>query len=293
MTNNIDTAFVRQFGDEVIHLAQQDESRLIGTVKRKSITGDRHYFDRLGPVEVMKKVGRAQPTVLQDPDHSRRIVKIEDFVGTQSLDKQDELRMLIDPKSDYAKSLAAGMGRQWDKTIIAAATGVAEASTTSDLTESNVSLPAGNIIDEDFGTADSNLTIAKLIEAKRLLDSNEVGSAERRYCVVTASQLAALLNTTQVTSADFNTVRALVAGELNTFLGFDFIRTELLENQSEGFRQVLCYTESAIGMAMADEMTVRISERPDLNYIWQVHSASTFGAVRIEEEKMIVIECVE
>ncbi len=292
--NNIDTATVRQFADEIILLSQQEESRLLVTVKRKSITGDRHYFDRLGPIEVFKKIGRNSPTILQDPDHSRRIVKIEDYVGTLGLDKQDELRMLIDPKSDYARQIASGHGRQWDKTIIAAATGVSEASSTADLTESNVVLPAGNIIDEDFGTgSDTNLTVEKLREAKKKLDENEVGSSEKRYCIVNASALDSLLSETEVTSSDFNVVKTLVQGEINTFLGFEFIRTELLENQSEGFRQILCYTASAIGMVMANEMQVRIDERPDLNYTWQVQASSTFGAVRIEEEKMIAIECVQ
>lgn len=293
MANNIDNATVRQFSDEIIMLAQQEESRLLTTVKRKSITGDRSYFDRLGPVDVFKKTGRAQPVVHQDPDHSRRIVKIEDFVGALLLDKQDELRMLIDPKSDYAKSIAMGMARQWDKIIISAATGLAEASTTSDLTESTVALPAGNIVDEDFGAADTNLTVEKLREAKKRLDENEVGSSERRYCIVNASALDNLLADTTVTSSDFNTVKALVQGELNTFLGFDFVRTELLEDQSEGFKQILCYTQSAIGMVMADEMSVRIDEIPTLHHATQILAASTFGAVRIEEEKLIVIECVQ
>lgn len=293
MTDNISNATVRQFTDDVIILVQQEESRLVGTVKQKSITGDRMYFERLGSIDVMENIGRFSPTVLQDADHSRRLVKIKDYDGGLGLDPKDELRMLIDPKSDYARILAMGMGRQLDKTIIAAAAGLSESSTTADLTEATVALPAGNIIDQAFGAGSDNLSVEKLREAKKKLDENEVGSTEERVCIVTASNLDALLGTTEVTSSDFNTVKALVQGEIETFLGFRFIRTELLENQSEGFRQVLCYTKSAIGLAMADDMKVMVDRRPDLKNIWQVLIQSTFGAVRIEEEKVIVIECDE
>jgi hypothetical protein len=161
---------------------------------------------------------------------------------------------------------------------------------------SNVALPSGQTVDEDFGTADSNLTLAKLVEAKRILDKNEI-SSENRTLVHNASALANLLNDTTVTSADYNSIKALVKGEIDTFLGFKFIQTELLNGTADGTDgdPVLCIAmqKDAMGLAMGQDINVRISERDDKSYATQVYASMSMGATRIEDEGVVSIECVQ
>ena|SRR3990167_5511011 len=296
MSIEVNKAFVQQFSDNIIMLAQQDGSRLIGAVTVKPITGKYAHFDRLGAVVARQKTSRHSDVVYSDHPHSRRRVSINDFYAADLVDQEDDIRMLIDVRSPYARSISMALGRQIDDLIIDAALGNA-ASIDADDASSNVALPSTQIVDEDFGTANSNLTIAKLIEAKRLIDRNDVDDREARVMVVNASALAALLNTTQVTSSDFNTVKALVRGEIDTYLGFRFIRSERLDGVADGTDtspvKCIAFVQSGIGYAMGRDIQVKMAELPEKHFATQVYATMTGGAVRIEEEKVVQVEVVQ
>jgi len=144
-----------------------------------------------------------------------------------------------------------------------------------------------------IGAGIAGLTLANMISAKEILDKNETDPEEPRYMVVTAKQLSDLLAITNVTSSDFATVKALVQGEVDTFLGFNFIRSQRLGTDSSGNRQVLAFCQSAIGLAVGSDVTTKISERDDKNYATQVFLSMSIGATRIEDEKMVEIACTE
>lgn len=297
MSIEVDKAFVQQFSANLIHLAQQRGSKLAGTVMRKDVTGKYAHFDRLGATSAQKRTTRHGDTPLIDTPHSRRRVGLDDYEWADLIDQQDEVRMLIDPKSAYAQAGAWALGRTLDDLIVSAATGNAVSVSAADAA-SNVALPAAQTIDEDFGTgSDTNLTLEKLIEAKRILMKNEVDMSEEMTLVLNASALANLLNDSTITSADYNSIRALVRGEIDTFMGFKFVITERLSGTADGTDTdpVLClaYPKSAIGLAMGKDINARISERDDKSYATQVYAAMTAGAVRIEDEKVVSIECVQ
>lgn len=296
MSIEVNKAFVQQFSNNLIQLAQQKGSRLMGTVMNKQVVGKAAHFDRLGATAAVRRTSRHGDTPQIDTPHSRRRVAMDDYEWADLIDNQDELRMLIDPRSDYAKAGAWAIGRSMDDVIIDAATGNAVSIDAGDAS-SNVALPSGQIVDEDFNTADSNLIVEKLIEAKRILMANDVDMDEELTGVVNASALAALLNETEVQSADYNTIRTLVQGDVDTFMGFRFVRTERLNGTADGTDTdpVLClfYPKSAIGLAVGQDIRVRISERDDKSYATQVYAAATFGATRVEDEKVVSVQCVQ
>jgi hypothetical protein len=295
MSTEINKAFVQQFSDNLLMLAQQKGTRLMGSVRVKKTVGKYDHFDRIGKVSAQKRTSRHGDTPQIDTPHSRRRVVLDDYEWADLIDRQDEIRMITDPRSAYAQSGGNALGRKMDELILDAATGNATSVDSADA-GSNVALPAGQIIDEDFGTADSNLTLAKLIEAKRILDKNEI-SSENRTLVHNASALANLLNDTTVTSADYNSIKALVRGDIDTFLGFKFVKTELLNGTADGTDTdpVLCIAmqKDAMGLAMGQDITVRISERDDKSYATQVYASMTMGATRIEDEGVVSIQCVQ
>jgi hypothetical protein len=111
---------------------------------------------------------------------------------------------------------------------------------------------------------------------------------------VTSKQLTDLLNITQVTDADFNTVKALVEGKVDTFMGFKFLRCERLTTDGSGDRQVIAWAEDGLLLAQGNNMNkTRITERDDKSYSVQVFRSEMFGATRMEEEKVVEIACVE
>jgi len=286
MSVEITTAFVEQYKSNVFHLAQQKGSRLRDAVRSETVTGKAHFFERIGSVAAAKRTSRHADTPRMDTPHSRRKVTMDDYDWADLIDNEDKVRMLISPQSEYAMAGAWAMGRAMDDAIIAAATGNAYGGVSGGTT---IALPAG----QKIAHGSAGLTLEKLIEAKEILDGNDVDPDEARYCVVTSKQLSNLLNIQKVTSADYASVKALVQGQIDTFLGFNFIRTERLGLDANSDRQVLAFTQSGIGLAVGSDVSTRISERADKNYATQVFLSMTIGATRIEDEKVVEIACNE
>ncbi len=133
----------------------------------------------------------------------------------------------------------------------------------------------------------TGMTIAKLTEAKYILDSNDVDPMGR--CIVISPQeLSQLLNTTEITSADYNTVRALVKGDLSTFMGFDFIMSTRLTDDATN-RNCFAFQRDAIGLAYAKDTEVKVGERADMSYAMQVFARFTANAGRIDDAGVVSI----
>jgi hypothetical protein len=287
MSTEVNKAFVQQFSGNLIHLAQQKGSRLAGTVMNRDVVGKYAHFERMGLQTATLRTSRHADTPLTDTPHSRRRVTLNDYDVADLIDSQDELRMLIDPRSAYAQAMANAMGRTLDDIIIDAADGNATAIDSSDASST---VAVAHTVDEDFNTANSDIIVEKVIEARRILMANEVDPSETLHFALDATALATMLQETEVGSIDYNSVKALVRGELNTFMGFNFTQTERLNDSSEGFKNCLAYAGSGIGLAMGQEPRVSIDKRPDKGNATQVLAQMTAGAVRVEEEKVIVVE---
>ena len=286
MSVQITTAFVEQYKSNVFHLAQQKGSRLRDAVRTETVTGKSHFFERIGAVSAQLRTSRHSDTPRMDTPHSRRKVTMDDYDWADLIDNEDKVRMLISPQSDYAQAGAWAMGRAMDDAIITAATGTSLGGVAGG---DSVTLPSGNKVVH----GSTGLNLAKLLSAKEIIDASDVDPEEERFLVCTAGQITDLLNVEQVTSADYATVKALAQGEIDTYLGFKFIRTQRLGTDGDGNRQVLAFTKSAIGLALGADIQTKISERADKNYATQVFLSMTIGATRIEEEKMVEIACTE
>ena len=286
MSVQITTAFVEQYKSNVFHLAQQKGSKLRDAVRTESIVGKSHFFERIGSTAAVKRTSRHADTPRVDTPHSRRKVTMDDYDWADLIDDSDKVRLLISPQSEYAKAGAYAMGRTMDDAIIAAATGNAFGGVSGG---STIALPAG----QKIAHGSTGLTIAKLISAKEKLDAANVDPDEARTLVCSAKQISDLLGTTQITSADFNSVKALVQGDIDTFMGFKFIRSERLGTDSNGNRQVLAFTNTSMGLALGKDIQTKISERADKNYSTQVYLCMTIGATRVEDEKVLEIACTE
>ena len=209
MSVQITTAFVEQYKSNVFHLAQQKGSRLRDAVRTETVTGKSHFFERIGATAAAKRTSRHSDTPRMDTPHSRRKVSMEDYVWADLIDQEDKVIMLISPQSEYAMAGAWAMGRAMDDAIIAAATGTAYGGVAGG---TSVSLASS----QKVAHASANLTIAKLLDAKKILDGSDVDPEEEKYLVCTANQLHDFLNITEVKSSDYNSIKALVQGEVDT-----------------------------------------------------------------------------
>jgi hypothetical protein len=290
MSSQITTSFVEQYSSNVQMLSQQMGSKLRGSVDVETVRGKNAFFDQVGVTAAQLRTSRHGDTPQIDTPHSRRRLSLADYEWADLVDDVDKVRMLVDPTSSYAKAAAAAMNRAMDDVIItafnaSANTGVAGGSSTA--------LPST----QKTATSDQSdgLTIAKLLSAKKILDNNDVDPSRKRYVVCGPQQISDLLGTTQVTSSDYNTVKALAEGSINSYLGFEFIMSTRLNKDATytSDRLVFAYTEDAIKLGIGKDISAKISERADKSYSTQVYYAMSLGAVRMEEKAVVQIPCHE
>ena len=286
MSNQITTAFVQQYSNNVQMLSQQKGSLLRSAVDVETVVGKNSFFDQVGVASAVKRLTRHADTPQMDTPHSRRRVSLSDYEYSDLIDNQDKIRTLIDPTSAYATAAAYALGRAQDDEIIAALSGTAY---TGETGSTATILPSAQKITE---ASTGGLTIAKLRTAKEILDSASVDPSIPRYIAVGPRQITDLLGTTEVTSSDFNSVKALANGEVNSFLGFNFIVSNRLDISSSK-RLCLVWAMDGCKMAIGQDLMTRIDERADKGYAHQVYVCQSIGATRMEEEKVVTIEAHE
>ena len=286
MSNQITTAFVQQYSNNVQMLSQQKGSLLRSAVDVETVVGKNAFFDQVGSALAVKRTTRHADTPQMDTPHARRRVSLVDYEYADLIDNQDKIRTLIDPTSSYASAAAFALGRAQDDEIIAALSGTAFTGETGSTPQA---LPGSQAITES-GTA--GLTIAKLRSAKEILDAASVDPSIARYIAVSPKQITDLLGTTEVTSSDFNSVKALANGEVNSFLGFNFIVSNRLTSASSK-RLCLVWAMDGCKMAIGQDLMTRIDERADKGYAHQVYVCQSIGATRMEESKVVTIQAHE
>ena len=290
MSTQITTAFVEQYSANVQMLSQQMGSKLRSCVDVETITGKNAFFEQVGVTAAQKRTSRHSDTPQIDTPHARRRVSLEDYIWADLIDDVDKVRMLIDPTSSYAKAAAAAMNRSIDDVIITAMNGTAYTGVSGG---TSTALPSAS----KFATSDQSdgLTIAKLLAAKKRFDLQDVDPSIPRYIVCGPTQISDLLATTEIKSSDFNTVKALAQGDIDTFLGFKFITSNRLNLDSTNTDDRLCFafTQDAIKLAIGKDVQAKIDERSDKNYSTQVYYSMSVGASRMEEVKVFQIPCNE
>lgn len=297
MSFEVTTAFVQQYSANMMSTAQQKGSRLRRSVTVENGVGEDYYFDYTGVVEAKPINDRHGDSPLNSTPHSRRRVDLAGFDTGDLIDSLDKVQMLADPTSGYVQAHGSAMGRKMDDVIIAAAFG---ASKTGKDGSTNVTFPAGNIVavdNWDFGTGSGNagLTISKLIKARTILveaEAIEEEAGEPIYFCCAQKQIANLLSTTEATSADYAEVKALVKGTINSFMGFDFIRSERLKKTGNN-RLCMAYTQKGLGLAIGKDITARLAERSDKRFSMYAYFQMFIGATRLRETDVVQVLCLE
>jgi len=293
MSNSINNAFVDDFESRVHQVGQQEVSRVRDCVRNRMGTGDIYNFERLASSDMTNKAttgGRHSPTPINNVAHDRRRAGVETFDWGEAVDNSDLAQILIDPDSEYVQSAGMAYGRKLDEIILDAT--VSDTRTTDGAGAAlGFAADGGTII----GDGTQPLSVDYLRQAKRTLDEAEVMGA--RHIAISAKGLEDLLNVTEVASFDYNTVKALVMGELDTFMGFNFRRTELVPRATSGSDNVIgigavCWVEPCMAIAISDDRFTRIGEDPGLRFSNRIYMETTFGACRVEGAGVVLIDHV-
>lgn len=286
----ITQAFVKQWDDTIRLQAQQKESRLEATVTDKGdITGAAFTANRIAPLEDTPQNNvRHGDTNWSQPNHSTREASMADFYQALPVDRADEPKVLANPNGAYLQSLMAAWNRRKDGIIYQSLLGGSRSKGDYNTTVSDtiVTLPNTQII-VDGGVG---MTKAKIIAARKLFRKNEVDNhnGEELFILYTSDMLEDILADTTMTSADWMAVKAFQEGDIaGKWCGFTWVPYENL-NAVGNIVSTAAYTKTALlrGTGFVEGKSQRRGDKKDT---MQVSMAGSYGAVRVEEEKVVQV----
>jgi len=287
MSVQIETARVVAFARGIRHLAEQKMSRFRGAVRFEGLmTGKREYFDQIGAVTATKQTSRHADTPQTDTPHYKRAVDPAFFAHADLLDDPDKLRVINDPTNAYAVAFGRAFARAMDDEVVAAAFA------TSVTGEDGGSTAAFDTTNYRITSGSAGLTLAKLVQANKILRAAENDPDEGMFIAVSQEQIEDMLNDPTITSADYNSVRLLMTGEITQFMGFTWIPSERL-GTTAGERRCIAWARNSLLLGALKEPMTRVSERADKNYTTQVYMCMDIGATRMDETGVVEILCTE
>jgi len=352
-TGFVDDAFVQSFKDGVRFTAQSKGSKLRPYIMVEDQNSELQAYDQVKKTYMISKQqfdltppnavqGRHGASPIIATAHRKRNVELGDWILGDAIDQQDKVRTLNDFENSYVKNFGYASGRQMDYCAINGnlneATGAAGvggifgtnrlgksgdltltwdqwiAGTGAAGTDGDVAHPAHQIAHGSVG-----MTLEKWIQAKTTLDGADLVEDEGGRCIVmTEIQLQELLSDPQLTSSDYNTVKALVSGEVGSFLGMEVLiissnararaNTSILDADNvvdltdvkplvphvvggTNYHRCFAFCKSYLLLTLGIDDEANIAKRADLNFTWYAHLASTFGSTRMEEAAFVEIQC--
>ena len=297
LDNGLIPFYTTQFSTNLELLLQQKGSKLRGKVAEGFHVGKMASpINQIGPVSMRAPAGRFAPKARVDAALTRPWVFPIQGEIDQLIDTFDELQTIIDPKSGYTEAASNAAGRYWDDGIIANATGTAQRGQDASALTSE-SFTSTYQIAATFGASAANgLSVAKLIECKRLMRHyhNDL-EMDQATLVIGSQQESDLLNLVQVVSTEFNDRPVLVDGMVKRFLGYDIVLSERLPQTTVNTtRGVLAFVKSGLYLGIWKDTENKVFQRPDLSSNpWDLSTTLMYGAVRTQLGKVFQILCAD
>tara|TARA_R110002095_G_scaffold90205_2_gene78676 strand:+ start:1252 stop:2082 length:831 start_codon:yes stop_codon:yes gene_type:complete len=276
MAQNVTAAFVDLFDSEVKQ-AYQAESLLRGTMRtRTGVAGNTVKFPKIGKGVATIRVPQTDVTPL-NVTYAQVTATMSDYIAAEYSDIFQQSHINFDERSELVQVVSKSIARRMDQLCIDAMVG-----------------NAGTTIATSIGGAGTNMNIEKLRATAKAMNVNNVPS-EDRYLLMHASQLDALLGEAEITSQDFASVKALVRGEVNSFMGFNILT---MGDRDEGgvpkpsTRSCFAWHKDSMGYAES------MSQKTEVNYVpektsFLVSSMFSAGSVTIDAEGLVQVTCTE
>lgn len=283
------------YKDGINHLAQQMGSKLRGAVTLETnLDGTKKFYNQMGAVEGEKITERHPDTPILGTPTARRMVTASPWHWGDMIDNIDKLETLEDPENDYVQAGTMAWGRFLDETILGAYNSVAYVGKDGTSTKS---LPSSQVIsaDHDGDGTNENLTLNKLRRGRTRFGANDVDlemPKNQLHIVCTSWEIEQMLTIDEVISSDYNSVKALVDGQINSYMGYTWhvVSPSLLPTDSSGIRSCFAWATSGMKLAVYPELITDVYKRGDKSNNIQVYVWGQAGATRMEEEKVVEIK---
>jgi len=282
MSKNLTNAAVIEFDNEVKH-EYQGAGKLRSTVTlRSGVVGESYKFTRMGKGIANQKATQADVTPM-DIEHARQTATLSNWNAPDYTDIFDAAEVNFDEKQELAQTIAKALARREDQLIIDAMTGLTFAAT------NDGNADTARVFDD---SATTNFTLDLLRDAQGHFQDLEVEEGEL-HLALRAAALQQLLEDTEVTSTDFNTVRALVNGTLDSYMGF---KIHVIGTRSEGGlpgvaadRVAYAWHKPAIGLAIGIDMKTSIDWIAQKTS-WLVNGMFKAGSVAREPQGIVKLQ---
>jgi len=290
MTISISNAYVESFERNIRLVAQQGEAKLRNFVTEVFDSSKAHNWDVLGSADARAKTsgrmvspagGNGSGAVggTAGLAYTRRKTAASAYDAGEVIEQEDIAKMLADPMAPVTMALGNAMKRKVDDLIIAAAT--AAAKNGDDTTTAFTSA-------QTVGNGTTVIDLDDLLAVQEIFLGNDIDVDEEKCLVIGPTQYRSLMSIEKITSADYQSLKALAGGYLPNFLGFNHvILSNRLANPATGQINCIAFTKSAIGLHFAQDISARVSERADMSFAWQLYCNMVAGAVRIEDKGVV------
>ena len=273
-------AAITAFDEQVKH-AFQGTGLLRNTVTvRNNVTGADYRFQAIGKGMAHKRTAPSSDSIPMNVDYNTVLVILENWDADEYTDIFMKKEVNFDEVRELSQVISKALGRRMDQLIIDAV---------NDARTALVNI--GNIV----AAGGTGLDVDKLAATARLMDDLEIPS-EDRYFVASVTAKHQLLRNTETSSADYNTVKTLVNGQIDSFYGFKFV---WIGNREEGglYRNgdvVDCFAfhQSSIGLAIGMDPNTSVDWVPQKKSFLSAGQMRA-GAVVRDLEGVIIVEVDE
>jgi len=276
MSKTLSAVAVTEFDSMVKHAYQGMGLLKNAATLRNNVVGDTYKFRRMGKGLANQKSTSDLVTPM-DVAHEFNTATLQNWNAPEYTDMFDAQDVNFDEKQELANTIAGALGRRCDQLVIDAMDG---------------STPLTTTVGKDVGGANTNLNIAKVVKAQVELRDQGVPNTEL-FAAVNALGLGGLLNDEKATSADYQTIKALVNGEIDTLAGFKFI---ILESRTEGGLTVAAnvvdswfFQRPSVGLAIGIDMKTEVdwvAERTS----WLCNGMLKAGSVVRDEGGLVKVQ---
>jgi len=246
MSKYLSSVAVTEFDSMVKHAYQGKGLLKPAVTLRNNVVGDTYKFRRMGKGLANQKSTSDLVTPM-NVEHEFKTATLTNWNAPEYTDIFDQADVNFDEKQELASTIADAIGRRCDQLVIDALDG--STPDAADIVHGGVSL-----------------TMAKIIAAQVSLRGQNVQNSNL-YAAVNAAGLGGLLNDEKATSSDYQTVKALVSGDVNSLAGFQFI---ILGDRTEGGLSVTGNTvdswffqRDAVGLAIGIDMKTSVDWVPE------------------------------
>lgn len=273
MSRNISPVFQDAYDAEVKR-AYGQKRLLAGTTREKSVEDAKSVYFRKKGKGIAQLHNPGSERTAMNVEYSQVQCNLQDWEAFDYVDKFDVLKFNFSEAKELAEVASDALGLRMDQIVIDA---IAAGYDSSNM---------------KFGTTNTALTVATLKSGVMALRKNGVPNANLTF-IHSVQQLSDLLDTTAVTSSDYNSVKALVQGEVDTFLGVKFIC--IADNRTEGGLPLanagvdvigFVYHKDAVGFALGQNIETEMSWEATKR-AWLVGGDFSAGAVVIDDKGIV------